>query len=97
MFFRASVLNTTFLFESLMLSSGQLPEVSRGGRDDQVEGLVARGDEVDQLTIERPDAALPYQLSNHFLRTYLTIEPQRFVALHELALPLSVEVASEVR
>lgn len=75
MFFRASVLNTTFLFESLMLSSGQLPEVSREGRDDQVEGLVARGDEVDQLTIE----------------------PQCFVALHQLALPLSVEVVSEVR
>jgi len=80
-----------------MLSSGQLPEVSRGGRDDQVESLAIARDEVHRLTIEETDAALPYQLSNHFLRTYLTIEPQRFVALHELALPLSVEVASEVR
>jgi len=80
-----------------MLLVSQLPEVSPRGLDDQVEGLVGRGDEVDQLTIEGTDATLPYQLSDLFLHTYLTIEPQRFVALHQLALPSSVEVASEFR
>ena len=80
-----------------MLLVSQLPEVSWRGLNDQVKILAGRGDEVYQLTMERTDAALPHQLSNLFLRTYLTIELQRFVALHRLALPLSVEVASEFR